>query len=216
MSSTESGMTLVELAISVMLMVIILGLAYPGFNLANDTISTCTQKARLQDAGERITAELIDLIRLGRLAEIGSPGELPYAIVHPPRTGIALGEITLTGAVPWSSDSVRIQYRKTGEVDEAGIRADLNGDGDRSDLFALGMVEIITPEGARPITHRGRVLLGLPGYEGDVDGDGKADPLFALTGRRFDLKLVMVFREDSGEFRKAASTRTLYLRNRQD
>ena len=216
MRSTETGMTLAELAITVTLMLIVLGLAFPGFNLASGTISTCARKARLQDAGEKITEELIDLIRLGRLVEIGEMGVPPHATVHPPRTGIALGEITLTGAVPWSSSSVRIQYRRSGEANEAEIRADLNGDGDREDLFALGMLEIITPDGTRPITTRGRVLLGLPSYEGDVDGDGEPDPLFKLSGRRLDLKLAMVFREDSGEFRKAVSTRALYLRNRQD
>ncbi len=216
MRSTETGMTLVELAIGVALMLILLGLAYPGFNLASGTISTCTQQARLQDAGEKVSGELIDLIRLGRLREIGSQGVPPYAIIHPPRTGIALSEIASTGAVPWRSDSVRIQYRKTGEVHEAGIHADLNGDGDRLDLFALGIVEIITPEGTRPITHRGRVLLALPSYEGDVDGDGRADPLFKVAGRRFDLKMVMNYGEEPGKLRMAVLTRTLYLRNRQD
>jgi hypothetical protein len=77
-------------------------------------------------------------------------------------------------------------------------------------------MEVMTLEGARPITRNGRVMLGLPTYEGDVDGDGEDDPLFEVTERRLDLKLVMVFREESGEFRKAALSRTMYLRNRQD
>ncbi len=216
MRSTETGMTLVELSVGVTLMVVILALAYPGFNAASGTISVCAQKARLSDAGDKVSKRLIDLIRLGRLAEIGDTGNPPHAIVHPPRTGIALDEMTTAGVVPWKTDSVRIQYRQSGSVSEAEARVDLNGDGDRSDFFALGMVDVITADGARPITNRGRVLLGLPSFEGDVDGDGLADPLFKLTGRRLDLKMVMVFREESGQFRKSVSTRTIYLRNRQD
>ena len=217
MASRETGLTLIEIAIGVVLMLIILSVAYPGFIVANDTISTTSQRARLQEAGEKVVTEIVDQIRLGQLTEIGSEGTPPYAVVHPPRTGIALDEITASGAVPWKDDTIRIQYRPTGKVAEEEVRTDLNGDGDTDDDFALGVVEVMTAKGTRPITRRGRVLLGLPGYEGDVDGDGESDPMFKVTGRQLDLELTIVFRdEESGEFRKAALARTLYLRNRQD
>jgi hypothetical protein len=216
MRARESGMTMVEVAIGVTLTIIVLGLAYPGFNLAGGAISACTQSSRLQEAGDKVTGQLIDILRLGQLGEIGPQGVPPYAIVDRPPTGIALEDITATGEVPWSGLSVRLQFRQTGTVYEGTIRCDLNIDGDRKDLFALGVLEVVTAEGARPITHRGKVLLGLPSYAGDVDGDGEDDPLFSVNGRRLEIELVMVQREDSGVFRRAAMHRNLYLRNRQD
>ena len=216
MRTAEAGVTITEVVIGVALMAILLGLAYPGLTGASGTISTCTQSARLQEAGEKVFQELVDYIRLGQLDEIAPPHVAPYAIVRSPRTGIDLGEISDHGLVPWKAQSVRIQFRQTGTVKEEEIRTDLNGDGDRVDLYALGVLEIVTPEGARPITNRGRVMLALPTYAGDVDGDGEDDPIFAMTGRRLDLKLVMVQREETGEYRKAAASRAIYLRNRQD
>lgn len=216
MRTTEAGLTLIEAVIAVALMAIVLGLAYPGLTVTSGAISTYTQKARLEAAGEKISEKLVESFRLGQLDEIGPSNTAPYAIVHPPRSGIDLGQIAVDGVVPWQAESVRIQFRQTGTADEHKLRLDINGDGDQKDLFALGVLELVTPAGAKPITHRGRVMLGLPSYEGDVDGDGEDDPLFQVTGRRLDLKLVMVQREKSGEFRKAALAQAIYLRNRQD
>jgi Tfp pilus assembly protein PilW len=111
MRRNESGLTLVEVSIGVVLMLIILAVAYPGFILANGTMSMSARKARLQEAGEKVTKQLVDVLRLGQLQQIGPTGVAPFAIVHPPRTGIALDEITQAGAVPWRDETIRIQYR---------------------------------------------------------------------------------------------------------
>jgi hypothetical protein len=65
----------------------------------------------------------------------------------------------------------------------------------------------------RPITRTGRVMLPLPGYSGDVDGDGVADPLFFRDDRTFVVKFRLLTRTENGRYVTADVESTVRLRN---
>ena len=213
MRTKERGVTLVDVSIAVVITVIIVGVAYPGFIVANDTISRSGQKTRLENAADRIKKTLVTEIRTGQLVALAPAGAAPYVDIHPPRTGIALDQIADTGDVPWQTVTHRVQYRQTGTLSESAVRLDINHDGDRTDTFALGVIELVTPQGTRPITQRGRVILGTPNFEGDVDGDGLKDPLFEVQDRKFTMRMFLVFRDEKGHFHQTNLINTIYLRN---
>jgi len=91
--------------------------------------------------------------------------------------------------------------------------ADAFGDGDRSDKFALGVIERVENGVARPITDRARLILGLPGYTGDVDGDGMDDPLFDQQARIIRIEIHLVQREENGRFLRTTVRGGVHLRN---
>jgi hypothetical protein len=72
------------------------------------------------------------------------------------------------------------QFATDSTVDEATLGCDLNGDGDRLDRFDVGHLERVKPDGSvEPLT--GATILQPAGnHGGDLDGDGVADPLFAV------------------------------------
>jgi Tfp pilus assembly protein FimT len=69
---------------------------------------------------------------------------------------------------------------------------DLNGDGDRTDVWVFGRIELVFVDAAGVITGTRSIIEGIclkgttafpQDLDGDVDGDGIADPLFtALDG----------------------------------
>ena len=213
----DSGFSLVDVCIAVAIVVIICGVAYPGFIVANDTMAVSGQKTRLEGAADRILSTLVKEIRTGRLVAVAPAGQAPWIDIHPPRTGIALDKIDEEGAVPWdAAETRRLAFHETGRLKESDAKADLNGDGDRNDEFALGVVELTTPLGTRRITEWGRVILGLPQYREDLDGDGAPDPLFDVQGRRFTVRMFLVRKDEKGHYHRTNLARTIYMRNTQE
>jgi len=213
MRTNERGVTLVDVSIAAVIIVIIIGVAYPGFIIANDTISRGGQKTRLENASDRIRKAIVSEMRTGQLAGIAATGEAPYVDIDPPRTGIALDEIADEGTVPWQTVTHRLGFRQTGVLNESVVKVDINRDGDRADTFALGVIELTTPLGVRPITQRGRVILGMPNFDGDVSGDGVKDPLFQVANRRFTMRMFLVHRDEKGHYHQTNLIHSVYLRN---
>lgn len=216
MRQRERGVTLVDVCIAAVIVVIIVGVAYPGFKVANDTISRSGQKARLESAADRVKKAVVSQMRTGQLSTLSTAGVPPFVDIHPPRTGIDLTQITDDGDVPWQADTIKLAFRQTGKLEESKLKKDLNGDGDKYDDFALGVVEVVTPTGTRAITSAGRVILGLPSYEADVNGDGTPDPLFELKDRTFTMRMHLVFRDEKDHYHKASLVHSIYLRNVQE
>ena len=213
----DSGFSLVDVCIAVAIVVMICGVAYPGFIVANDTMAVSGQKIRLEGAADRILKTLTREIRTGRLVAVAPAGQAPWIDVHPPETGIALDKIDEKGTVPWdAAETHRLAFNETGRLKERDAKTDLNGDGDKNDEFALGVVELTAPQGTRRITQRGRVILGLPQYHEDLDGDGAPDPLFEVKDRRFTIRMFLVRRDQKGRYHRTNLTRSVYLRNTQE
>lgn len=213
----ESGVTLVDVCIAAAMVVVICGVAYPGFIVANDTMATSGQQVRLEGSADRILKALVAEVRTGRVVATSANNVAPWIDIHPPRTGIALAEIDKEGTVPWDQAVThRLAFRETGTLTESDANTDLNHDGDKDDEFALGIVELTTAQGTRPVTNRGRVILGLPNYREDLDGDGTEDPLFKIENRRFMVRMFLVRKNEKGHYHQTHLTHSVYLRNTQE
>ena len=214
--SREDGVTLVDTVIAVVVVAVVIGLAYPGFKVANDTMSTSGLRDRAERSGDRILKAITEELRAGHLTNVGAAGAPPELTISRPREEVALTDLTAGGEVPWSPDSRIIRFREMETVKEADVGEDLNRDGDRTDEFSLGIVEIVADGQARPITQTTRVMLALPGYEGDLNGDGNADPMFRVNGRNVEIRLQLYARAENGSILTTVVRGGLRLRNVQD
>ncbi len=215
MERRVAGLSLVDAVIAAAIVVVAIGVAYPGFRIANDTIAVSTRKDSLERAADRILDRVIEEIRSGRILAVAESPEVPSVTLNRPGRGFGIEDLDTDGATPWQSTNVILRFRRTGTFQESAEGRDLNRDGDLTDSFALGVLEIVENGRARPLTRRGRILLGLPGYEGDVDGDGEDDPLFRRDGRRFTID-VHVLDDTRGEPLIATAHGQVHLRNVQE
>ena len=105
-----------------------------------------------------------------------------------------------------------------GDADEG---TDLNRDDDREDRFAIGVLEILeTVDGEEVVTRitgaSSRVILALPSFAGDLNGDGVGDSLFVVNGRMLDISLRLITRMESGQILKTVTRSRIKLRNPQE
>ena len=124
------------------------------------------------------------------------------AVAAPPLPG-AIFTTTADGAVV--NENVRYEAKE-----------DVNGDGDRNDYFALGVLELVEGGSTRPILSRSPIILGMPDFQGDVDGDGKPDPLFVIDKRSVHLSVHLAGRDAQGRWLRSNVQCTLHLRNTQE
>jgi hypothetical protein len=216
MGAGAKGTTLVDVVIAASLLLVVFGLAIPGMKLAEDTISTGGSRDLLERAGDRILAEVVSILRSGRIVSIAPPSEPPELTVCRVRSDIDLGELTVDTPDVYESEPVVISFRVARTLDESEVRTDLNRDGDLGDTFALGTIEVSTAEGMRTLVSRPIVLLALPSYDADLDGDGHEDPLFAFDGATASVNLHLVQLQAGGRLLATSLRGSVKPRNRQE
>lgn len=212
----QRGLTLLELALTVVIFAAVLAVAYPAFHSANDTIATSNRRDVMERQGDRILREVQEFLREGRITSAPAANAAPEIRLVRVKSSLTLDEISAAGAVPWSATEEAIRFRPKREIRESDIGEDLNGDGDRTDRYSVGVIETEDERGVRPITETGEVILGLPSYDGDLDGDGVGDPLFAVDERSVEIRIHLLTRTAAGHYLKTELRGTLRLRNRQD
>jgi hypothetical protein len=210
------GVTLLDAVIAVTIILIALGVAYPGLKIANTTMSTGGRKDRIQRAGDMMLKKVIDALRGGRIVSVAPEGAPPAITVSRLQEGIDLDDLQEDDAVPWQEDTLTIRFRQTEILKESEVGRDLNWDDDIVDKFALGVLEIVEDETARPITRRAQVMLAMPDYEGDLNGDGLGDPLFTVDGRSVTVRIQLVGREEGDGLLKTVVSGGVRLRNVQE
>lgn len=214
MRTREAGVTLIDTVIGVALVVVILAVAYPGLRIANDTMATGGARDRLERAGDKMLKTLSHELRAGLVSAFqDSP---PSITVYRPDRGVSLSDMTGEGKTPWAANPRILRFRQMTTITETAEREDINGDGDRNDTYALGVLEIEENGEARPILERSRVILGMPNHVGDVDGDGEADPLFLKAGRSVRVVVHLITRDNNNRILRTAVRTTLHLRNLQE
>ena len=108
-----------------------------------------------------------------------------------PQWGGRVGGAAVAGA------RTQARYVLVRTVDEAALATDINRDGDQVDRFDLGRLERVEPDGTLIQMIGGLVAQPNGNWGGDLDGDGVADPLFAVNDvgairrARFDLSLAV-------------------------
>jgi hypothetical protein len=86
----------------------------------------------------------------------------------------------VSGGVPLSGGRATLQFVADASVDEALLAVDLNGDGDKKDRFDQGHLERRLPDGTVETLTGPWILQPTGSHGGDLDGDGRADPIFSL------------------------------------
>ncbi|MCU0726087.1 MAG: hypothetical protein MUE73_09905 [Planctomycetes bacterium] len=216
MAGEERGATLVDMVIAATLLVVVFGLTIPGFMLAEDTITTGGTRDQLERTGDRILSEILGILRSGRLASISPPGGPPSLTVHRVRTDIELDDLTEETPDLFEPDPVVISFRTARILAESALRTDLNRDGDLADEFALGGLDLSDGEHARTFSGRPVALLGLPSFQGDLDGDAVDDPLFSFDGATVSVSLRLVSVEPGGRVLSASLRGSVKPRNSQE
>ena len=216
MNTRERGVTLIDTMIATAIVIVILGVAYPGFMIANDTIVESGRRDRLERAGDQLLKVLVEELRAGLVSGVTAPPAAPSVTITRPDRSVTLDQINNNGDVPWLPATRTIRFRQTGTLKEADEGEDLNRDGDQADTFALGVLEIDDGSEVRPLMTRAEVMLGLPGFSGDLDGDGIGDPLFTQVNRSVRIQLFLTDKNETGHRMKSDVTTTLHLRNVQE
>jgi hypothetical protein len=221
MRRAERGLTLVDIMISTAILVVIVGVAYPGFKIANDTISTSGVRDRLERAGDRILKRIMSEVRGGFIVFSTNDNDHPRVVVRQPETGVDLSEIGSEGGVPWVAEDRVTRYREVETLDEADMKQDINGDGDQTDKFSLGVMECTDDTlqaGFRPIVDRALVVRPLPAMSGDLDGDGASDLMFKHNpvSRTFWACVYLLARDGNGRWIWAKVESSVRLRNVQE
>jgi len=217
----ESGFTLVEVVIATAIVLIIVSVAYPGFKTATDTMATSGRRDRMERQGDRALRLVTQALRSGWIIDVAASGQAPALTIRSVRGEVNLDEFEAEGDVPWATGERTIRFRQVETLVELDLKADLNRDGDWSDTFALGCLESVeTVDGdevVTPITgSAARVILALPNYAGDLDGDGVDDPLFDIDGRTLDISIRQVTRTEAGQLLQATIRGRIHLRNPQE
>ena len=216
MSTREGGVTLIDMMIAIAIVVVILGVAYPGFMIANDTIIESGRRDRLERAGDQLLKVLVEELRAGLVSGVAVAPAAPSVTITRPDRSVTLAKINNDGDVPWLLVKRTIRFRQTRTLKEADEGEDLNQDGDQTDTFALGVLEIDDGTEVRPLMNRAEVMLGLPDFTGDLNGDGVGDPLFTQVDRRVRIVLFLTDKDDHGHRMKSDVSTTIHLRNVQE
>jgi type II secretory pathway pseudopilin PulG len=210
----ESGVTLLDMVIAVAIVVVLLSVAYPGLKVANDTMATGGARDRLERAGDQLLKSLTEELRAGLVTDIvNSP---PSITICQPRRDVKLSDISEEGGTPWSNVKRTIRYREVEHFSESAAKEDINGDGDQTDEFTLGLLELVQGAGASPLLTRAQVILGYPNHREDVTGDGVDDPLFVQDGRSLRFQINLVGRDAQNRLLRTTIRSTLHLRNVQE
>lgn len=101
------------------------------------------------------------------------------------------GALTVDG---WSC----LYFDPAAQITEVARGADLNGDGDRADTFELGRIRMRSWDGSAPARDATDVALCPPfvlqelcNWGGDLDADGRDDPIFLWNPRTGRLRVRM-------------------------
>ena len=213
MNVRERGFTMVDTVIAVAILALVLGIAYPGFKIANDTIATSGTRGQATRVGGDVLRRILKETRSGDVQNVQATTTGPALTLRRIRSDASLAQFETEGSLDFGAETVVIQFRQTDTLSETVVREDINRDGDMKDLFALGHIEVVENGRVRPLMTSTPVILGLPGFAGDLDGDGKSDPLFDLNGRSLTVSVHLFQRTPGGLPMLVALTGAIHLRN---
>jgi len=185
------GFGLLELlvATSVLAMIAVAGLAgtVRVFRVGSDEMVRANQRGQVTACWRRVRADL----GAGRVLGVDPAGDaIVYQVpVDPDGDG---DPVNGSGQVDWGAEeggldvagaTVTLHFRVVRTIAEAAVDQDLNGDGDRDDTFDVGHLRRVTSGGQAAEWSGNWILQPSGNHGGDLDGDGRADPLFRVADR---------------------------------
>jgi len=184
-SGPSSGFALIEVIGAALLLVAVLAAAmHSSMDAASgDEVVRAGLFVRVDNALARISGDF----ERGDLDPIPAAGDsVAYQMpVDPDGDGSMLDA---DGQVQWGTEQdgvavagakVTIRFVADRVLSEPALAFDLNRDGDTTDLFDLGHLERVLPDGSIiPLTGTWILQPNL-NHGADIDGDGVADPIFS-------------------------------------
>lgn len=180
----RAGFSLVEALIVGAVVALMLGAAVVREAVRSDGGSAVVRSnlfARLDRALRSLAADF-------ERADLDAPGEkgdtlsyqlpIPLAGARDARGPTEWGVVV--NGVPVKGGRATLRFVADSVLDEARLAIDLNGDGDQRDQFEQGHLERLLPDGTIEQLTGSWILLPAGDHGGDVDGDGKADPIFTV------------------------------------
>ena len=175
----------------------------------------------MERQGDRALSTLIGEVRSGWITGPAAPGQAPSLTFRPVQSEVLLSDLAEEGSVPWAHGERTLRFRQIEEIAEADEDSDINRDGDQSDRFSIGILEIVDIVDGEEVVKRitgasSRVILALPSFAGDLNGDGVSDPLFLIDGRILDISIRLITYTESGQLLQTVTRSRIKLRNPQE
>jgi len=188
----ERGTTLLELVFVTAAMVIVLGGGYTVLTSASNSYGeTAASLENLSGSVEVLSRLRTDLSK-GKVVSVAADGS-SFTFRQPVTTGPGGSIFDAKGEIIWgiqdqsgprAGGSCTISFRSRRILSEVEQGSDLNRDGDQNDVFEVGELVAISDAGLSLSLPRMRILVVKDDWGGDIDGDGKPDPIFTLDGER--------------------------------
>ena len=205
----SSGLTLMELMVSLVFLSVLLVVAVAGVIDARTMHDVTDRGARQTQQRVQLSSDLRSSLSQASLKAL--PAEGDYIEYYLPVSDTATGKhVDEAGKPLWgASDSggdriggwYRIEFVLNRVRSEQLEQNDINDDGDLDDSFDEGTLMRTTETGEIIAMPTPYVLLVTGDHAGDVDGDDVGDPIFTVRTNGA-LSITMITQEQSGRLKR--------------
>ena len=186
-NSGRAGMTLIEVVLASAVMTIVTGAIFATVIRSQNAYNQGLTQMRVQSESNRLMGEIVELIRESKVVSIADNGcsiTLQRPVDHDGDGDVVSDDWETEYGYTWGDPrtdyldaTLEIVFEVTGTSTESGLSADLNQDGDQSDVFTSGVLRKRYYDDSGNLQHE-RTFSGDLVFVGDVDGDSTIDPLF--------------------------------------
>ena len=204
---SNSGTTLIELAITTSILAIIIVLTLTFVSSVSESSGVLNQVTSMQQKANEIIEKMAESLREAKVQGLATAGDNNITFQIPVDYDNDQDLMDNAMAIEWGTKRMdladtpvkgltqKYEFVKTGEFSEASRSVDLNQDDDLNDVFDVGHVDIVFPAGigtdstgSVTLTEFRQSLtpdcvIQLKGQTAaDIDNDGNNDPIFWQDG----------------------------------
>jgi prepilin-type N-terminal cleavage/methylation domain-containing protein len=223
----NAGFTLLEMVVAVAILSLVLLMAFGTMKRTTEVSSMESLRNQMERSGAESLEAMVEELNASSVLAIASDGSLLTFQVPVDLDGngtvldadgnceFGLDDL---GVVSNGSATLMFVQNQVGGnpevLSEAALGRDLNGDGDRVDIYDRGRIVRNSTASALNRTLTGvRVIQPSGNWGGDIDGDGQADPVFRMNGKQVWIDLWTLGLDEAGTPHLIRCQTSLHLRN---